>query len=96
MITLNEPTMRRLNKASRSFFVCADVLRLLSLAHDEQREWNSEIRANTIDGPDGKPERKANGMPKMTGGYEIHIVIHPPKKARSTQRRKRKKGAARN
>jgi hypothetical protein len=83
MITLNDDTKRRLDMGCRSFFVLAEAARLLGIAHDEQREWHSEVKANTIDGPDGKPERDASGMPKMTGGYEIHIIIHPAGAAQS-------------
>jgi hypothetical protein len=70
--------MTKLENAARSFFTLQECSRLLALAHSEQREWTSEVKANTIDGSDGKPERNQDGMPKLTGGYEIHIIIHPP------------------
>jgi hypothetical protein len=37
-------------------------------------------------GRDGKPLREADGMPMMTGGHEIHIIIHPPKEKRADQK----------
>jgi hypothetical protein len=70
--------MTKLEKAARSFFVLAQISRLLKLAHDQQLQWSYEITANTVDDPEGKPERNQDGSPKFTGGYEIRVTIHPP------------------
>ena len=71
MIKPDKATMRRLDMGCRSFFVLAEASRLLGIAHDEQREWHSEIKASAAD------------------GYEVHIVIHPPKKMKPIRSRKK-------
>lgn len=62
--------MTRLEWAAAGFDVVTAVAKLMREAHQRHSEWESTIEMKVTDDP----------LPKPTGGYEIHIIIHPPKK----------------
>ena len=57
--------MNDVASAARSFFVLAQIAKLMDSAHEKNCQWEYEITAGHNNG-------------KGTGGHEIHIVIHPP------------------
>ena len=59
-----------------AFFLVAETARLVDIALRRKQEVSAVVK-QIMSSDDRHPQTLEN-VPKPTGGYEIHIVIHPP------------------
>ncbi|MSQ94188.1 MAG: hypothetical protein EXR98_06490 [Gemmataceae bacterium] len=59
-----------------AFFLVAETARLLNIALRQQQEVSGIVKQ--IMSSDNRHPQTLEEVPTPTGGYEIHIVIHPP------------------
>ena len=65
--------------ASCGFDIVTDIAGIMRCVHQQRCEWESSV----------KMLMSKEASPKPTGGYEIHITIHPPKKHPKPRKSKR-------
>jgi hypothetical protein len=62
--------------ALKSFYLLSQVSKLLTLAFNNDCDFTYRIKAQTT--PGSPILSTEDDLPKLTGGYEVHIIIHPP------------------